>query len=96
MRTGVIIGSAVAGAVAGAIISMTADDRRNVENYVSGLWDRVPSNVQDLLPKNLKNARTEDLRESSRAAVRTIARKTKRFANAGRTGDVTKRGKARR
>lgn len=97
MRAGVIIGSALAGAAAGAIISMTAEDRRNATNYLSGLWDRVPSSVQDVLPKNLKNLNLKDLRQTGKAAVKTASRKTQRFANAGRTGDVrTSRGRKTR
>ena len=97
MRAGVIIGSAIAGAAAGALISMTAEDRRRATDYVSGLWEKVPSSVEGVLPKNLKNLNLRDLKESGKAAVKTATRKTQRFANAGRVGDVkTTRGKQRR
>jgi hypothetical protein len=93
MRTGAIIGSALAGAAIGAIATMEATERTTVTNYLSGLWEKVPSAVEDVLPKNLRKANFSDVRESGKAAVRSAVRKTQRFANAGRTGDVKARGR---
>lgn len=94
MRTGAIIGSALAGAVVGAIVTMDNSERRAVSNYFSGLWEKVPSAAKDVLPKNLKNMNINDVRETGKAAVRSAARKTQRFANAGRVGDIKTRSRS--
>ncbi len=96
MRTGAIIGSALAGAVVGAIVTMESSERRAVSNYFSGLLEKVPSAAKDVLPKNLNRMSMQDLKETGKAAVRSASRKTQRFANAGRTGDIKARGRGKR